>query len=94
MKEIKYILGKKQADESIIFVKGISGEEIEKAFNYYDALDYKSLAYARATRNVFEKLQDYDVYKVFLEINNAEPEREKSREIEKNNTEEINDEIN
>lgn len=94
MKETKYILGKKQADESILYIKGISGEETEKAFNYYDALDYKSLAYARATRNVFEKLQDYDVYRVNVEIYNAEPEREKSREIEENNTEEINDEIN
>lgn len=47
MKELRYILGKKQADGSVIFVKGISGEEVERAFNYYDALDYKSISYAK-----------------------------------------------
>lgn len=76
MKETRFILGKKQADNSIIYVKGMSGEEVERAFNYYEAQDYKSLAYARATRDIFESLKEFDIYIVNIEIHNEEETRE------------------
>lgn len=90
MKETRFILGKKQADNSIIYVKGMSGEEVERAFSYYEALDYKSLAYARATRNIFESLKEFDVYRANIEVYNTEPEREEERQrkIEENKVEE------
>lgn len=81
MKELRYILGKKQADGSVIFVKGISGEEVERAFNYYDALDYKSISYAKKTREVFNKLDDFDLYRANIEVINMEPQREEERAL-------------
>lgn len=90
MKETRFILGKKQADNSIIYVKGMSGEKVERAFSYYEANDYKSLAYAKATRNIFESLKEFDVYRANIEVYNTEPEREEERQrkIEENKVEE------
>lgn len=80
MKESRFLLGLKQADGTVIYVKGMSGEEVERAFTYYEAQDYKSLAYARTTRNIYESLKDFDVYRVNIEIYNTEPTREEERQ--------------
>lgn len=56
MKETRFILGEKQADNSIIYVKGMFEEEVERVYSYYEAQDYKSLAYARTKRNIYMKV--------------------------------------
>lgn len=93
MKEIRYILGKEQADGSEIFVKNAPGESLEIAFNCFDAMDYRSISYAKKTREVFQELDEFNLYKLNIEVINMEPEREKAREVEINNTEENHNSI-
>ncbi len=88
MKEIRYILGKEQADGSEIFVKNAPGESLEIAFNCFEAMDYRSISYAKKTREVFQELDEFNLYKLNIEVLNMEPERKKETE---NNSEEIKD---
>lgn len=81
MKELRYLLGKKQADDSIIFVKSAPGEQIELAFKCYDAFDYRSISFLKKTREVFKKLDEFDLYKFNMEVINMEPQREQARAL-------------
>lgn len=81
MRELRYLLGKKQADDSIIFVKSAPGEQIELAFKCYDAFDYRSISFLKKTREVFKKLDEFDLYKFNMEVINMEPQREQARAL-------------